>query len=139
MAIDSKIVEIGHGSYGTVYLDKTLNKVYKSFSLIYKENNSITFIDTNLRELLFYKSIKYSTKPFTNHYTYASIYNINLPIYEKILINKSNFTVSIYMDYYGISLNSATKINLYTFCKDILSQLYSFLIKLKYIFLIKYS
>jgi len=125
MSTNNKIIEIGHGSYGTVYLDKSLNKVYKSFSLICRENNCITFIDTNLRELVFYKTIKYSTKYFTKHYTYSSIYNLNIPLYEKILINKSNFNVSIYMDYYGVSLNNTTKINIYIFCKDILSQIYS--------------
>ena len=34
MDIDSKNVEIGRGSYGTVYLNKKLHKVYKTFSLI---------------------------------------------------------------------------------------------------------
>jgi len=102
-------IQIGKGSYGTVFGNQTI--VFKLMNLIMIDNdNQFAFIDNNIRELVLYKTIHYKNiiKDPNVNYTYSLIPDkkpSSIPFYQDILVKKSNHTVKLVMKNHGIPLN----------------------------------
>ena len=83
-------IQIGKGSYGTVFGNQTI--VFKLMNLIMIDNdNQFAFIDNNIRELVLYKTIHYKNiiKDPNVNYTYSLIPDkkpSSIPFYQDILI-----------------------------------------------------
>jgi len=103
-----KFVQIGKGSYGTVFGNQ--NIVFKLMNLIMIDNdNHFAFIDNNIRELVFYKTIYYKNvvKDPNKNYTYSLILDKkpnSIQFHQDMLIKKNNHTVKLIMKNHGIPL-----------------------------------
>jgi serine/threonine protein kinase len=101
---------IGQGSYGTVFGNK--NTIYKQMDLLYfdQQDKHFTFIDNNIREIVFYKIIKYKylLKDSNKNYTYNIIPNTkpsSIPMFDNLIIDKTKHTAKLIMSNNGISLS----------------------------------
>lgn len=105
----NNFVQIGKGSYGTVFGNQ--NIVFKLINLIAIDNDQhFAFIDNNIRELVFYKTIYYKNiiKDSNKNYTYSLIPDKkpnSTTVHENILLRKDNHTVKLVMKNLGIPLN----------------------------------
>jgi serine/threonine protein kinase len=101
---------IGQGSYGTVFGNKST--VYKQMDLLYidQQNKHFTFIDNNIREIVFYKIIKYKylLKDSNKNYTYNIIPNTkptSIPMFDNLILDKNKHIAKLIMSNNGISLS----------------------------------
>jgi serine/threonine protein kinase len=105
----NNFIQIGKGSYGTVFGNQ--NIVFKLINLIAIDNdNHFAFIDNNIRELVFYKTIYYKNiiKDPNKNYTYSLIPDKkphSISYHEHILLSKDNHTSKLIMKNLGIPLN----------------------------------
>lgn len=114
---------IGQGSYGTVFGNDKI--VYKKINLVLfdKDKKYFTFIDSNIREIIFYKTIKYKTSldDSSKNYTYNLIPSLkpdSIPLYELIKINKEYNIANIVLKNYGIPVSKTVTKKLSVQCKD---------------------
>jgi serine/threonine protein kinase len=119
----SQINFIGQGSYGTVFGNDKI--VYKKINLVLfdKDEKYFTFIDSNIRELIFYKTIKYKTSLYdsSKNYTYNLIPSCkpdSIPVYEIIKINKEYNIANIVLKNYGTPVSKIVTKKLSVQCKD---------------------
>ena len=105
----NNFIQIGKGSYGTVFGNQ--NIVFKLINLIAIDNdNHFAFIDNNIRELVFYKTIYYKNiiKDPNKNYTYSLIPDKkphSISYHENILLSKDHHTSKLIMKNLGIPLN----------------------------------